>query len=97
MAKRKSEFEMELDADLDGWIAVRKLNSPAEWEAWTSWRRENANCRLELENLTVPTEFPPTTVEAAEKYLGVVKRIRKLINWTGARANVSSDPSAWMG
>lgn len=97
MAKRKSEFEMELDSDLEGWIAVRKIDNPVGWEAWTKWRRANVNSLVDHDNLTVPTEFPPTTVEAAEKYLDIVKRIRKLIGWTGERARVSSDPTAWMG
>ena len=97
MAKRKSDFEAQIDADVEGWVAVRKSANQAEWHAWTNWRRENANTRLEPDNLTVPTMFPPTTVAAANNYLDVVKRIRKLVNWSDKYSHVSSDPKAWMG
>lgn len=97
MAKRKSEMENEVDDTLLNWVCVNRLEEPMEWQAWINWRRDNMGSRITPENLTVPTAFPPVTVSAAKQYLETVTKIRRLNGWTGGKAKLTTDPSAWMG
>lgn len=95
MAKRKSELENEIDDTCESWIAVNKNLDPAQWEAWTAWRKREMRTRLEPENLTVPTMFPPATVAAAKAYLETVRKIRLLVGWKDGTARLTNDPGAW--
>lgn len=96
MAKRKSELEIEVEIATENWIAINKKVDPVEWEAWTRWRRQELRSKIEPDNLTVPTPFPPITQAAAKEYIEVVRKIRKIIGWTGTNSRLPSDPSAML-
>lgn len=81
----------------DGWVSVNKFEDKMCWQAWTDWRRSQLKCMQEPENLTVPSEFPPSTVSAAKEYIAALKEIRNAIGWKDSRSKLSTDVSAWMG
>jgi len=97
MPRQRSELETQIDDAMQGWVAVKKNENPMAWEAWTAWRAEHVRPQMELENLTVPTEFPPLTVAAAKEYLEVVRKTRVLIGWSSGIKRLSTNPSAYMG
>lgn len=97
MSKRRSDLEVDIDDAMESWVAVKKNENPMAWESWTKWRAEHVRPQMELENLTVPTEFPPLTVAAAKDYLEIVRKTRVLIGWSSGIKRLSTNPSAWMG
>jgi hypothetical protein len=96
MARFKSDLENEIDIATENWIAITKKVDPVEWDAWTKWRTRELRVRSQPEGLTVPTPFPPVTVAAAKEYIEVVRKIRKMIGWTGSTSRLPSDPGAHM-
>jgi len=95
MAKQRSDLEIEIDDATRDWEGINRQENPLEWSAWISWRREYAGAHSEPEGLTVPTPFPPMTVQAAKDYLSVVKKIRVLVGWKSGTRRISNDPSAY--
>ena len=96
MGKRKTESDVaEL---LEDWISVDRNEDKAAWEAWTNWRRINLGCHATPNALTVPTPFPPATINAAREYAATVQLIRKSIGWNESRAKINVGAlSAYMG
>ena len=97
MARQKSDLEIEVENRMAGWVAIGRQEEPMEWEAWTHWRQQNCGSKAQPESLTVPTPFPPITINAARDYLETIRKARLSMGWKRGADRVSNNPSAWMG
>jgi hypothetical protein len=95
VAKRRSDLEVEIDIALENWLAVEEAADRVPWEAWTNYRVNVLGIKTVFKKLTVPTQFPPSTIGAAKDYVDVLKKICRLNG--GGRSKVPDNPSAWMG
>jgi hypothetical protein len=97
MARKRQNgtLEDEIDAEVATWVGITRAEDPAEWRAWTEWRRKYAGAVFDPDGLTVPTPFPPMTVKAANEYLETLKKLRRLAGHREGLKRISNDPSAW--
>lgn len=86
-----------LEVLMENWTSINKFENKMAWEAWVGWRRDQLGCAQEPESLTVPSTFPPSTINAAKEYTAALKEIRGAIGWKDSRAALPKDISAWMG
>lgn len=86
----RSRLETEVDELVSGWIGITAMEDPAEFKAWTNYRQERFNCAVTPKGYTVPTEFPPATMEAVATYDAAIAKIRECVGWkrAGRRKNV---------
>lgn len=97
MAKKYKNDEADLDEMMEGWCVVNKHQDPVAWSAWTRWRQDQMKSKIEPDNLTVPTNMPPSTIAAVREYFAIVRFARNCIGWRDTKSNLPKDPSAWMG
>lgn len=93
--RQNSTLESDIDDAVGGWMGITRSDDLVEWQAWTDWRRKFAGAMCEPDGLTVPTPFPPQTVQAANDYLEVVRKMRRLVGHREGIKRISNDPYAY--
>jgi hypothetical protein len=81
-----SAADAELTRLTADWIVVKRGEQPMQWQAWIDFRRRHLGSTITPDNLTVPSDMPPTLSAGIIAYLDAIRASRKAINWnSGAR------------
>lgn len=95
MPKRPTDLDTKINIAVETWTSVHRREDAFEWTAWRDWLRDQLHCISEPENFTVPTPFPPSTIQAARDYIAVRRMIRSAIGWKDWRSKLPDDVYAY--
>lgn len=83
--KPPTDADRQLEIAMEGWMGINRQENPVEWQRWITFRREYLGSTLTIDNLSVPSPFPPTSQDAIQRYLDAVALSRRCIGWSGQK------------
>lgn len=91
----RNDDERAVEEVTKDWMGINETSDAVEFKAWAEYRRCVFGCHFVPKNFTVPTAFPPSTLQAAKEYATAISLIRRSIKWSDARSAVPKNPEAW--